>query len=157
MAQRQAPKQQPQAPAPRAGVRDGTGDQDVHLCTCCAPPNPLVLRPDLGTLPGGRAEYALCVLHQPDPVVYRNRGDGVYVAMEGMALSPAGDLLDSRGAVVASAPGGDFDRLLTVDDDDEPGGGGGSGGGGGGGGADPGRASRPSTYHVDLTEDDFYR
>ena len=36
-------------------------------CKCCEPPSPLVLRPDLGRLSDGSAEYAVCVLHQPEP------------------------------------------------------------------------------------------
>ena len=127
---------------------------DFLMCTCCTPTNPLVLRPDLGTLPDGSPEYALCVLHQPEPVVYRNRGDGEYLQMPKLALSPLGDLVDDNGDVIARVAGDTFQRLTTVDDDDEPpppdpGSGPGSGGG-------VQRVSRPRTFHVDLTEDDFY-
>lgn len=126
------------------------------MCTCCEPPNPLVVRPDFGTLPDGSPEYALCVLHQPEPVVYRNRGDGEYQQMPKLSLSPLGDLVDDNGDVVARVAGDTFQRLTTVDDDDEPppqdpG----SGPADSGGGAAQ-RASRPRTFHVDLTEDDFY-
>jgi hypothetical protein len=125
------------------------------MCTCCTPPNPLVLRPDLGALPDGSAEYALCVLHDPDPVVYRNRGDGEYVRMPRLLLSPTGEIVDTDGNLVARVAGDSFQRLTTVDDDEpppppDP-------GGGDSGAERESPASRPRTYHVDLTEDDFYR
>ena len=135
--------------------RDQDDRGEFLMCTCCEPPNPLVLRPDLGTLPDGSPEYALCVLHQPEPVVYRNRGDGEYVQMPKLCLSPLGDLVDENGDVVARVAGDTFQRLTTVDDDDDepppldPGGGPVSDGG-------VRRASVPRTFHVDLTEDDFY-
>lgn len=139
-----------------AAVLDGptnTEDGDP-LCTCCDPRNPLVLRPDLGTLPDGAAEYALCVLHEPDPTVYRNGGDGVYVQIPGYSLSPAGEILDGDGRTVARVASDGFQRLTTVDDDEPPPG----SGGGGSAQADPGpdRPSQPRTVHVDLTQDDFY-
>lgn len=122
------------------------------LCSCCEPANPLVLRPDLGVLPDGSPEFALCVLHQPDPTVYRNRGDGLYEAIPELSLGPTGDLLDGDGRVVASVSGDGFQRLSTIDDDDDdptPDSGGGS--------VDPGTHSRPRVaHHVDLSEDDFY-
>jgi len=133
---------------------------DDQLCTCCEPRNPLVLRPDLGLLPDGSAEYALCVLHEPEPVVYRNRGDGLYVAIPQLSLGPTGDLVDEAGQVVARVRGDGFQRLSTIDDDDEPPGQDPGGGGGVADGPDgdddPDRHSRPRTMHVDLTEDDFY-
>jgi hypothetical protein len=113
------------------------------------------MRPDLGTLGDGSAEFALCVLHEPEPTVYRNRGDGIYMQAPKLALSPAGEIIDSTtGAVIARVAGEGFQRLSTVDDDEppperDP------------GGAEAGptqdRASRPHTVHVDLTQDDFYR
>ena len=137
-------------------VLDRDDDQgEFILCSCCEPANPLVMRPDLGTLADGSSEYALCVLHQPEPVVYRNRGDGEYVQMPKLALSPLGDLVDDQGNVVARVTGDTFQRLTTVDDDDEPPPS--EPGGGPSSDPSPGRASRPRTYHVDLTEDDFYR
>lgn len=134
--------------------RDRDDRGDFLTCSCCEPANPLVLRPDLGTLPDGSPEYALCVLHQPEPVVYRNRGDGEYAQMPKLCLSPLGDLVDENGDVVARVEGDTFQRLTTVDDDEEPppmdpGGGPVSGTG-------AQRVSRPRTFHVDLTEDDFY-
>lgn len=150
--QRRAPSRQPGRVS--VAAPDSNDRTELQMCTCCEPPNPLVLRPDLGTLGDGSAEYALCVLHQPEPVVYRNRGDGDYVQMPSLSLSPAGDVVDQQGNVVASVAGDTFQRLTTVDDDDDPpqqdpGGGPVSGGG-------TERASRPRTFHVDLTEDDFY-
>ncbi len=152
------PSAKPAGARATAAVLDREQDDrgDFLTCTCCDPPNPLVLRPDLGTLPDGSPEYALCVLHQPEPVVYRNRGDGEYVQMPKLALSPLGDLVDENGDIVANVAGDTFQRLTTVDDDDEPppqdpGDGGTSDGGGA-----AQRASRPRTFHVDLTEDDFY-
>ena len=138
----------------RAGVLEREQGSEGVVCTCCTPANPLVLRPDLGTLPDGSAEYGLCVLHDPEPVVYRNRGDGQYVRMDKLSLSPFGDLVDDSGEVVARVAGDTFQRLSTVDDDEppppDPGGDPLPDGPG------PGRASRPRTFHVDLTEDDFY-
>lgn len=153
-----APRKQRAAPGRAAGVAVGTETRDREsegpLCTCCDPRNPLVLRPDLGTLEDGSAEFALCVLHEPEPVVYRSQGDGQYVQVPGFSLSPAGEIVDQHGGIVARVAGDGFQRLTTIDDDDEdrpsP----------DGGGRDPGpagdRASRPRTVHVDLSQDDFY-
>lgn len=141
--------------APGAAVVDEQErGADQLNCSCCQPPNPLVLRPDLGTLADGSAEYALCVLHQPEPVVYRNRGDGVYVQMPELNVSPLGELTAADGTVVAGVSGDTFQRLTTIDDDDDqpP-----PTEGGPAPGSDPGSASRPRTFHVDLTQDDFYR
>jgi hypothetical protein len=113
------------------------------------------MRPDLGQLADGSPEFALCVLHEPEPVVYRNRGDGVYVRAKRLSLSPSGEIVDDTGAVVARVGGGGFQRLSTLDDDEPPPSDGGSGGGDVGPGSD--RASRPRTVHVDLSQDDFYR
>jgi hypothetical protein len=136
-------------PGASAGVEDGTSD---NLCTCCDPRNPLVMRPDFGVLADGSAEYALCVLHEPDPVVYRNRGDGVYVQARKLSLNAAGEIVDETGAVVARVGGGGFQRLSTVDDDEpQP-----PGDSGGGAGPARDRASAPRTVHVDLSQDDFY-
>ena len=138
-------------PGASAGVEDGSSD---NLCTCCEPRNPLVMRPDFGALADGSAEYALCVLHEPDPVVYRNRGDGVYLQARKLSLNAAGEIVDATGAVVARVGGGGFQRLSTVDDDAPPSG----PGGGGGDGAGPARerVSQPRAVHVDLSQDDFY-
>jgi len=131
----------------------GPEEREGPLCTCCAPRNPLVLRPDLGLLGDGSPEFALCVLHEPEPVVYRNRGDGLYVQLPDFSLSATGEILDGQGRVVAQVTGDGYQRLTTVDDDDQP-------GGDPGGGDDPGprgdRASSPRTVHVDLSQDDFY-
>ena len=153
------PKGARQAPRPGAAVAvetDGPmGAEEGALCTCCDPRNPLVMRPDLGLLGDGSPEFALCVLHEPDPVVYRNRGDGVYVQLPAFSLSATGEILDEQGNIVAQVAGDGFQRLTTVDDDDPP-----PGDPGGGGGTDPGpeggRASQPRTVHVDLSQDDFY-
>jgi hypothetical protein len=139
-------------PGASAGVEDGTSD---NLCTCCDPRNPLVMRPDLGTLADGSAEFALCVLHEPDPVVYRNRGDGIYVQARKLSLNSAGEIIDEKGAVVARVGGIGFQRLSTVDDD-EPQPPGPDSGGGGGAGPARDRASQPRAVHVDLSQDDFY-
>ena len=146
----------PARPAASAGesVHDDGGDA---LCSCCEPRNPLVLRPDLGLLADGSAEYALCVLHEPQPVVYRNRGDGLYERARQLSLNPSGEIVDAQGRVLAQVSGDAFQRLATVDDDAPEGAGPAAGGGGGGGPASPGGAARPSTYHVDLSQDDFYR
>lgn len=151
------PNRQRARPGARAGVAVGTASpgeaEGEHLCTCCDPRNPLVLRPDLGTLPDGAAEYALCVLHEPEPTIYRNRGDGVFVQVPNLALSPSGEIVDGQGRVVARVAADGFQRLTTVDDDDDrpP----------GDAGSEPGpagdRASRPRTVHVDLSQDDFYQ
>jgi hypothetical protein len=152
-----APSRRRAAPGAVAGVatstREPTGtDGPEHLCTCCDPRNPLVLRPDLGTLGDGTAEFALCVLHDPEPVVYRNRGDGVYAQAPELSLSAAGEIVDQEGRVVARVAGDGFQRLTTVDDEEPP--------PGGEGGAEAGpaedRASQPRTVHVDLSQDDFY-
>jgi hypothetical protein len=123
-------------------------------CKCCEPPSPLVLRPDLGRLSDGSAEYAVCVLHQPEPTVYKNRGDGEYVIATGLRLSSRGEVVDAAGNVVARVAGDAYQRLSTVDDDDQP------GSGGGAGSAAPARewrgGNQPGTIHVDLTQDDFY-
>lgn len=144
-----------QRPGARASVVDEGPGADGIMCTCCEPPNPLVMRPDFGTLGDGSAEYALCVLHEPHPVVYRNRGDGTYLPAPHLSLNAAGEIVDDAGNVVARVLGDSFQRLTTVDDeDDAP--------GPGPGGADPapargpGGAARPAPYHVDLSEDDFY-
>lgn len=148
---------EPRRRAAGAAVLETEESPREHKCTCCDPRNPLVLRPDLGLLPDGSAEYALCVLHEPEPEVYRNRGDGLYVIMDGLSLGPTGDLLDEDGAVVARVRGDGFQRLSTIDDDDEPPPAGEGGGGEAAPGSDADRHSRPRTMHVDLTEDDFYR
>ena len=150
-----------------AVVDELPADVDGTFCTCCEPNNPLVMRPDFGVLSDGSAEYALCVLHEPDPSVYRQRGDGVYQRAPELSLNAAGEVVDSRGNVIAGVLAGGFQRLTTVDDDDPPGadaGGSGRSGGTGGAGArpaqpdpGPGGAARPATYHVDLSKDDFYR
>lgn len=151
-------QRKPDRPAASAAVLEAEASSEHLLCTCCEPANPLVLRPDLGVLPDGSPEYALCVLHQPDPTVYRNRGDGLYQAIPQLNLGPTGDLLDEDGQVVASVAGDSFQRLSTIDDDDDdhapdPG-----GDEDAGGGADLGRHSRPRvSHHVDLGEDDFYQ
>lgn len=139
------------------GVREVDGS-DGTFCTCCEPPNPLVLRPDLGTLGDGSPEFALCVLHEPEPLVYRNRGDGIYLQMPELSLNAAGDLVDRQGNIIARVAGDGFQRLSTVDDDEPP-----SQDPGGGSsarpeaGPGPGGASRPAAFHVDLSQDDFYR
>lgn len=146
--------------SPNAGaavVDDGPVAGDGTLCSCCEPRNPLVMRPDLGTLGDHSPEYAICVLHQPDPVVYRNRGDGVFVQMPGLSLSPAGDIVDKAGNIIARVSGDGFQRLSTVDDDDD----GPTPDSGGGARTEPGSAghstgARPATFHVDLSQDDFY-
>ena len=105
----------------RARVLDPEPPGEELDCTCCEPPSPLVLRPDMGCLSDGSAEYALCVLHQPEPTVYRNRGDGQYEQVPGLRLSPSGDIVDGNGALIARVESDDFQRLSTVDDDeDEP-------------------------------------
>jgi hypothetical protein len=111
------------------------------------------MRPDFGQLADGSAEFALCVLHEPAPTVYRNRGDGVYVQQPKLSLSPAGDIVDAGGNVVARGGDAGPQRLTTVDDDEPP-----PSGGSGGGDAGPSgdRASRPRSVHVDLSQDDFY-
>ena len=156
-----APKPSGVRSAPRPGAAEaveaeegGPGAAGRDLCTCCDPRNPLVMRPDLGTLGDGSAEYALCVLHEPDPVVYRNRGDGVYIQLPDHSLSAAGEILDGEGNVVARVAGDGFQRLTTIDDDEDPRP---DPGGGGDPGPEGGRASQPRTVHVDLSQDDFYR
>lgn len=149
-------KQSPRRPAAAVGaaVAESTGaGSDDNLCTCCDPRNPLVMRPDLGTLGDGSAEYALCVLHEPQPVVYRNRGDGMYVPVPHLSLNSAGELVDANGNVVAHVAGDGFQRLSTLDDDEPPP----PPDPGGGPSAEPGGAARPATFHVDLSQDDFYR
>ena len=118
-----------------------------------------MLCPDIGVLHDGSPEFALCVLHQTDPTVYRTRGDGVYEQIPQLTLGPTGDLLDEDGQVVASVGGDGFQRLSTVDDDDDEDVPGAESGGGDGGGpqVDPDAISRPRvSHHVDLSEDDFY-
>jgi len=151
-----APKEARSPRGAPAGARVGVEERPPDdLCTCCEPRNPLVMRPDLGTLGDGSAEFALCVLHEPEPTVYRNRGDGIYVQAPKLALSPAGEIIDSTtGAVIARVAGEGFQRLTTVDDDEPP-----PERDPGGAEASPAedRASRPRTVHVDLIQDDFYR
>src|SRR5579883_896113 len=100
-------------------VESGNSGGDL-LCTCCTPPNPLVLRPDLGCLADGSAAYALCVLHQPDPVVYRNRGDGTYERASHLALNARGEIVDAQGRAVARVQQASFQRLTTLDDEESP-------------------------------------
>ena len=154
MTARETRRARPGAVAGVAATTRDPEDIDTPFCTCCDPRNPLVLRPDLGTLPDGSAEYALCVLHDPEPVVYRNRGDGQFDQVPDLSLSALGEIVDEQGQVVARVSGDGFQRLTTVDDDEEP------PGGGQDGEADPGpsedRPSQPHTVHVDLTQDDFY-
>jgi hypothetical protein len=152
-----APKTSRSAPRPggqaATTVLEGSGGGGESLCTCCDPRNPLVMRPDLGTLADGTPEYALCVLHDPEPVVYRNRGDGSYVEMPRLKLSPSGEILGPDGQPIARVAGDSYQRLSTIDDDDpHPD----QGGGGGATATGADRASRPQTIHVDLTKDDFY-
>ncbi|MBW2733077.1 MAG: DUF3659 domain-containing protein [Deltaproteobacteria bacterium] len=136
-----------------AVVEDSSADGT--FCSCCEPRNPLVMRPDFGQLSNDTPEWALCVLHEPDPTVYRNRGDGVFTQMSGYRLDAAGDLLDDQGNVIGRVSDGGFQRLNTVDDDDGP-----SGPASEGAASDsdprPDGASRPATHHVDLSQDDFY-
>lgn len=122
------------------------------LCRCCEPRNLLVMRPDFGVLADGSAEFALCVLHEPEPRVYQNRGDGVYAPAPHLVLSPAGELVDQLGAVVARVPGMDFQRLSTVDDEDDA-----QDSPLDHGSDEPRRSASPQTVHVDLGQDDFYR
>lgn len=150
-----SPKASRSSPRPGAvvGIADEEpGKEDPALCTCCEPRNPLVMRPDLGLLGDGSPEFAICVLHEPEPLVYRNRGDGIYVQMPGFSLSPSGEILDGQGNVVARVAGDGYQRLTTVDDEEPP-------PGDRGGGPEPAgdRASQPRTVHVDLSQDDFYR
>ncbi|HEV8320628.1 MAG TPA: hypothetical protein VG389_03375 [Myxococcota bacterium] len=153
------PARSPRRPAgaqPGTAVLDPGPPPGADLdCKCCEPPSPLVLRPDLGRLSDGSAEYAMCVLHQPEPTVYKNRGDGEYVIAAGLKLSARGEVVDAAGNVVARVATDAYQRLSTVDDDDE-------------GPQDRGGASRsapapelrggsqPGAIHVDLTQDDFY-
>ena len=156
------PRSRPQQQAGRpAGASVAVRDDDASdgtFCTCCDPRNPLVLRPDFGVLADGSPEYALCVLHEPEPRVYRNRGDGLYIQMPDLSLNAAGEIVDRDGNLVARVSGEGFQRLSTVDDDDDqpP-----TGDAGGrpetGPRGSPGGAARPATYHVDLSQDDFYR
>ncbi len=82
-------------------ARTSTDRDTVDLrCTCCQPWNRLVPRPDLGTLPDGRARYALCVFHQPEPTVYVATDHGYRQAPE-LALGPDGDVI---GRDTAPAP-----------------------------------------------------
>ena len=158
--QRQQGGARPGAGAAVIDERDDGGlGSDDQLCVCCDPRNPLVMRPDYGALADGSAEFALCVLHEPQPSVYRNRGDGFYVWLREHSLNAAGEIVDGAGKVVARVAGDTFQRLSNLDDDDDgplpsdP------GGGPTGGAARelPGGAARPATYHVDLSQDDFYR
>jgi hypothetical protein len=112
------------------------------------------MRPDLGTLADGSAEFALCVLHEPEPVVYRNRGDGIYVQAQKLSLNAAGEIVDAAGKVVARVAGGGFQRLSTVDDDEAPPPG--PDGPGPASGPAGDRVSLPRAVHVDLSQDDFY-
>lgn len=138
------------------GTRVGEGPGSGELeCTCCEPPNPLILRADLGLLTDGSAEYALCVLHNPQPVVYKNRGDGVYVQVPGLQVNSRGEIVNAAGQVVARVRHDDVQRLTTVDDD-EPQPRGGGGGGGASPSGSPGGSYAPQTTYVDLTQDDFY-
>ncbi len=159
--QRRRAQQRPASPGARVGVREadpGGGDAEEVLCSCCEPRNPHVMRPDLGTLGDGSAEYALCVLHEPQPVVYRNRGDGIYAQATHLSLNSAGELVDRAGNIIAQVAGDSFQRLSTVDDDDaDPGPQGRPDGPGPAGAPSPGGAARPASYHVDLSQDDFYR
>ncbi|MCK5799817.1 MAG: hypothetical protein KAI47_21655, partial [Deltaproteobacteria bacterium] len=144
-------------PQPGAGaaVRDAEAS-DGTFCTCCDPKNPLVLRPDLGTLADGSAEYAICVLHEPDPRIYRNRGDGLYIQMPDLSLSAAGEIIDRQGHIIAHVAGDSFQRLSTLDDDDVPPAAPNDGGAPNAGptAPSPGGASRPAPFHVDLSQDD---
>jgi hypothetical protein len=137
-------------PGASASVEEGSSDS---LCVCCEPQNPLVMRPDLGVLADGSPEYALCVLHEPEPMVYRNRGDGIYLQAKKLSFNPAGEIVDESGAVMAKVGSSDFQRLSTVDDDEpSPG----SQSGGAVTGSASGRVSQPQAVHVDLSQDDFY-
>ena len=146
---------QPGAVAGAATTTRDPTDSDTPLCTCCDPRNPLVFRPDLGVLADGSAEFALCVLHDPEPVVYRNRGDGRYEQAPSLSLSAMGEIVDEQGQTIARVSADGFQRLTTVDDDDpdpSPG----SDAADQGPGPSEDRPSRPQTVHVDLTQDDFY-
>lgn len=143
---------------PQVGVGTRVGDNlnaGELECTCCDPRNPLVLRADLGVLSDGSAEYALCVLHNPQPVVYRNRGDGLYAQVPGLSVNSRGEIVNASGQVVARVRQDSVQRLTTVDDEEPPPP---SRGGGSGGSPhnSPGGSYAPRTTHVDLTQDDFY-
>jgi len=124
------------------------------------------MRPDFGVLADGSPEWALCVLHEPQPTVYRNRGDGIFLQMPGYQLSAAGELLDGQRRVVASVAGDGFQRLSTLDDEDGsaapqgPAAGSNNDSPAGDDSTnvsdDRDHGSRPQTHHVDLSEDDFY-
>lgn len=148
---------QPQRTGRQVTTREAEGPEVSELlCTCCTPPNPLVLRPDLGQEPDGRPTYALCVFHVPEPTVYKINRAGGYTAQTGLRLNDLGELVDGQGQLVAQVRQDGFQRLTTVDDEDDP--------DGGGGGDLPdsgpllggGTASHAGT-HVDLSQDEFYR
>lgn len=155
MAQQAQRHQRPGAARTTVAEEPGDGPDELN-CTCCEPPNPLVLRPDLGREPDGSATYALCVLHLPDPVVYRFVAAGRYEPAPGLRVSDLGELVDRQGAVVARVSDDGFQRLSTVDDDDLP-----SGPDGGSGAAvGPAVGGSTATYsstHVDLSQDEFYQ
>jgi len=150
----QQAQRQRRANAASTTVTEGPADgADGLLCSCCDPPNPLVLRPDLGQEQDGSATYALCVLHLPEPVVYRQAATGSYEPVPALRISELGELVDASGAVVARVQDEGFQRLTTVDDDDlppEP---------SGGAAAAPAVGGSTATYsstHVDLSQDEFY-
>ena len=109
------------------------------LCQCCTPPNLLIQRPDLGTFADGGAKYAICVLHQPDPIIYANDGRG-FTSRPDLALDASGAIVDRQGRVVAH---GEMEQpgAGPIDMRDD---------GGYGGSHAVGRT------HVDLSQDDFY-
>jgi hypothetical protein len=151
------PERERQRPAASTVTVETSGRNEVLLCSCCEPANPLVLRPDLGTAPDGRALWALCVFHVPEPTVYRARPDGTWEPMVGLNLNELGELVDgASGAVVARVQNDGFQRLTTVDDDDLPGPSSGSGGVAMPlqGGSSP---AIGSAVRVDLSQDEFYR
>lgn len=152
MSQKQKSKRVASPQNTQVSVIEGNDELNGGLfCSCCDPENPLVLRPDFGLLGDQNAEYAICVLHDPEPMIYRQLGDGQYIQAPELQLSPSGDIVDESGSLVARVKNTHFQRLHTLDDDDSP------------SDEDPtsqpssDRESQPARYHVDLSEDDFYR
>lgn len=132
-------------------IRDGIEAATEHpMCTCCEESMALVVRPDFGTDEDEHAMFAICVLHDP-PMVY-TRSDSGYRLDDTLSLNHMGDIM--RGdETIAKVQGDFYQRLSTIDDDDDDD----DDTAGTGTGSGTRGASRPSTSHVDLTEDDFYQ
>ena len=84
-------------PASKTATATSSGCDEPPLCVCCLPANYLVPRDDLGIMPDGTARFAICVVHLPEPMVYRGIGGGHYSLDPDLVVDADGNLVDKAG------------------------------------------------------------